>query len=140
MLIFSINFALYFLLLCGKVHQALRSDELRFFLAVVAFSTLLISINIWPMYPADGSAVRHAAFQVGSIISTTGFASTDFNLWPEFSRILLVLLMFIGACAGSTGGAIKCSRAPAQVHPPGDPAGGAPPLRQRGQAGRPGGR
>jgi len=62
------------------------------------------------MYPADGSAVRHAAFQVGSIISTTGFASTDFNLWPEFSRILLVLLMFIGACAGSTGGAIKCSR------------------------------
>ena len=110
MLIFSINFALYFLLLCGKVHQALRSDELRFFLAVVAFSTLLISINIWPMYPADGSAVRHAAFQVGSIISTTGFASTDFNLWPEFSRILLVLLMFIGACAGSTGGAIKCSR------------------------------
>lgn len=110
MLIFSINFALYFLLLCGKVHQALRSDELRFFLAVVAFSTLLISINIWPMYPADGSAVRHAAFQVGSIISTTGFASTDFNLWPEFSRILLVLLMFIGACAGSTGGGIKCSR------------------------------
>ena len=56
------------------------------------------------------AAVRHAAFQVGSIISTTGFASTDFNLWPEFSRILLVLLMFIGACAGSTGGAIKCSR------------------------------
>ena len=110
MLIFSINFALYFLLLCGKVHQALRSDELRFFLAVVAFSTLLISINIWPMYPADGSAVRHAAFQVGSIISTTGFASTAFNLWPEFSRILLVLLMFIGACAGSTGGGIKCSR------------------------------
>ena len=110
MLVFSINFALYFLLLCGKVRQALRSDELRFFLAVVAFSTLLISINIWPMYPADGSAVRHAAFQVGSIISTTGFASTDFNLWPEFSRILLVLLMFIGACAGSTGGGIKCSR------------------------------
>ena len=107
MLVFSINFALYFLLLCGKVHQALRSDELRFFLAVVAFSTLLISINIWPMYPADGSAVRHAAFQVGSIISTTGFASTDFNLWPEFSRILLVLLMFIGACPGSTGGGIK---------------------------------
>ena len=95
MLVFSINFALYFLLLCGKVRQALRSDELRFFLAVVAFSTLLISINIWPMYPADGSAVRHAAFQVGSIISTTGFASTDFNLWPEFSRILLVLLMCI---------------------------------------------
>ena len=110
MLVFSINFALYFLLLCGKVRQALRSDELRFFLAVVAFSTLLISINIWPMYPADGSAVRHAAFQVGSIISTTGFASTDFNLWPEFSRILLVLLMFIGACAGSTGGGVKCSR------------------------------
>ena len=102
MLIFSINFALYFLLLCGKVHQALRSDELRFFLAVVAFSTLLISINIWPMYPADGSAVRHAAFQVGSIISTTGFASTDFNLCRSFRG-------FCWCCS--------CSSAPAPAPP-----------------------
>ena len=110
MLLFSVNFALYFLILCGKVKQAFKSDELRFFLCVVGVSIALISINIWRMYDHGGDAVRHAAFQVGSIISTTGFASTDFNLWPEFSRILLVLLMFVGACAGSTGGAIKCSR------------------------------
>ena len=110
MLLFSVNFSLYFLLLCGKVKQVLKSDELRFFLIVVFASITLISINIWNLYPTGGESIRHAAFQVGSIISTTGFASTDFNLWPEFSRTLLVLLMFIGACAGSTGGAIKCSR------------------------------
>ena len=109
MILFSVNFALYFLVLCGKLKQALRSDELRFFLAVVLGSIALISIDILPMY-APGDAVRHAAFQVSTIISTTGFSSTDFNQWPEFSRFLLVLLMFIGACAGSTGGAIKCSR------------------------------
>ena len=110
MLLFSVNFSLYFLLLCGKVKQVLKSDELRFFLIVVFASIVLISINIWNLYPTVGESIRHAAFQVGSIISTTGFASTDFNQWPEFSRVLLVLLMFVGACAGSTGGAIKCSR------------------------------
>ena len=109
MLLFSINFALYFLVLCGKVKQALRSDELRFFLIVVVGIIALIAIDIWPMY-SGADAIRHAAFQVSSIISTTGFASTNFDLWPEFSRFLLILLMFIGACAGSTGGAIKCSR------------------------------
>ena len=110
MLLFSVNFALYFLLLCGKVKQVFQSDELRFFLVVVFASIALISVNISSLYDTVGEAVRHAAFQVGSIISTTGYASTDFNQWPEFSRVLLVLLMFIGACAGSTGGAIKCSR------------------------------
>ncbi|MCI8527348.1 MAG: TrkH family potassium uptake protein, partial [Oscillospiraceae bacterium] len=109
MLLFSINFAMYFLLLCGKVKQVFQSDELRFFLVVVASAIALISINVWPLYSGP-VAVRHAAFQVGSIISTTGFASVDFDLWPEFSRFLLVLLMFIGACAGSTGGGLKCSR------------------------------
>ncbi len=110
MLLFSVNFALYFLILCGKAKQALKSDELRFFLLLVGASIALITINIWSFYPTSGESLRHAAFQVGSIISTTGFASTDFNLWPEFSRVLLVLLMFCGACAGSTGGGIKCSR------------------------------
>ena len=110
MLLFSVNFSVYFLLLCGKVRQALRSDELRFFLVVVAASSALIAVNIHGMFDTAGETVRHAAFQVASIISTTGFASTDFNLWPEFSKTVLVLLMFIGACAGSTGGAIKCSR------------------------------
>ena len=110
MLLFSVNFSVYFLVLCGKVRQALRSDELRFFLGVVAASTVLIAVNIHGMFGTVGETVRHSAFQVASIISTTGFASTDFNLWPEFSKTVLVLLMFIGACAGSTGGAIKCSR------------------------------
>lgn len=110
MLLFSVNFAVYFLILCGKVRQALRSDELRFFLGVVAVSTGLIAVNIFSMVGNVGDSIRHAAFQVASVISTTGFASTDFNLWPEFSKMILVLLMFIGACAGSTGGAIKCSR------------------------------
>ena len=110
MLLFSVNFSVYFLLVCGKVKQALSSDELRFFLVVVAASSILIAVNIHSMFGTAGDSLRHAAFQVASVISTTGFASTDFNLWPEFSKMLLVLLMFIGACAGSTGGAIKCSR------------------------------
>ena len=110
MLLFSVNFSVYFLLLCGKVRQALSSDELRFFVVVVAASSLLIAVNIYHLFGNVGDSLRHAAFQVASIISTTGFASTDFNLWPEFSKTVLVLLMFIGACAGSTGGAIKCSR------------------------------
>ena len=80
MLLFSVNFSLYFLLLCGKVKQVLKSDELRFFLIVVFASIVLISINIWDLYPTGGESIRHAAFQVGTIITTTGFASTDLNL------------------------------------------------------------
>ena len=110
MLLFSVNFALYFLVLCGKVKQALKSDELRFFLIVVAISVLLISFNINSLYPSYLTSLRHAFFQVSTIISTTGFSSVDFDLWPEFSRMLLVLLMLCGACAGSTGGGMKCSR------------------------------
>ena len=110
MLLFSVNFALYFLILCGKVRQALKSDELRFFLIVVALSVFLISFNINSLYPDYLTSLRHAFFQVSTIISTTGFSSVDFDLWPEFSRMLLVLLMLCGACAGSTGGGMKCSR------------------------------
>lgn len=110
MLIFSVNFAAYFLILCGKWRQALRSDELRFFVGVVAVSVLLITGNVYSAYHSLGASLRHAYFQVASIISTTGFATVDFNLWPELSRILLVLLMICGACAGSTGGGVKCSR------------------------------
>ena len=110
MLLFSINFALYFLILTGKVKQALKSDELRFFLAVTTLATIIISVNIASSFSTYADAVRTAAFQVASVISTTGFATADFNRWPELSRILLVILMFIGACAGSTGGGMKCSR------------------------------
>ena len=109
MLLFSVNFAVYFLLLCGKVKQVLKSDELRFFLIMVAVSTAAIAWNLHGMY-TTGDSIRHAAFQVASIVSTTGFSSVDFDMWPEFSRLCLVVLMFIGACAGSTGGGIKCAR------------------------------
>ena len=110
MLLFSVNFALYFLILSGKVKQALQSDELRFFLLVVALSVILITFNISSLYPDFLTSLRHAFFQVSTIISTTGFSSVDFDLWPEFSRTLLVLLMLFGACAGSTGGGMKSCR------------------------------
>lgn len=110
LILFSLNFSVYFLLLTGKLKQILKSDELRFFLSVVLFSVVVITINISPAFPSLGDAIRIAAFQVASIISTAGFCTADFNLWPEFSRMLLVILMFIGACAGSTGGGMKCSR------------------------------
>lgn len=111
MLLFALNFAIYFLILCGKWKRALKSDELRFFLIIVALSGLVIAVNTNASYSGTfGAALRHAFFQVASIISTTGFASTDFNLWPELSRSILVLLMFIGACASSTGGGLKCAR------------------------------
>ena len=109
MLLFSINFAVYFLILTGKAKQALKSDELRFFLIMVAVASAIIAWNLRDVY-SIGDAIRHAAFQVSTVVSTTGFVSADFDLWPELSRILLVVLMFIGACAGSTGGGMKCSR------------------------------
>lgn len=113
MLIFSINFSMYFLLLCGKLKPVLKSDELRFFVGIVFISGIVIALNIHGSFPNTenfADALRHAFFQVVSIISTSGFASTDFNLWPELSRCILILLMFVGACAGSTGGGMKCSR------------------------------
>ena len=110
MLLFSVNFAIYFLILTGKVKQALKSDELRFFLIMVAISIAAIAWNLRDVYATIGDCVRYAAFQVASIVSTTGFSSANYDLWPEFSKVLLVVLTFIGACAGSTGGGIKCSR------------------------------
>lgn len=110
MLLFSVNFTCYFLILRGKVKQAFRSDELRFFLLLVAGSILLITWNLRGLYSSAEEAMRYAAFQVGSVVSTTGFSTADFDLWPELSRMILFLLMFCGACAGSTGGGMKCSR------------------------------
>ena len=109
-LLFSLNFGLYFLLLQRRFKEALKSDEARFFLLLVAGSTALITINIMPIYENVRDSLRYAFFQVASIISTTGFATADFVLWPHFSQMILVILMFCGACAGSTGGGIKCSR------------------------------
>ncbi|MBE6857102.1 MAG: TrkH family potassium uptake protein [Ruminococcus sp.] len=109
MLLFSLNFTSYFLMLKGKLKDALTS-EIKVFLFVVATAIAVISINTRAQYDSVGDAVRHASFSVASLVSTTGFATVDFNLWPELSRTILVLVMFMGACAGSTGGGIKVSR------------------------------
>ncbi|MBO5340272.1 MAG: TrkH family potassium uptake protein [Oscillospiraceae bacterium] len=109
-LLFSLNFAIYFLLLCRRAKDVLQSDELRFFLWVVALSTLAVSINIFPVYKSAWESFRYAFFQVTSIISTTGFATADYMHWPVFSQVIMMLLLLCGACAGSTGGGMKCSR------------------------------
>lgn len=109
MLLFSVNFNSYFLLLLGKFKEAFNTEVLVFF-SIVAAAVGVISLNVFPIYGNLGESVRHSAFAVSSVISTTGFSTEDFNLWPELSRTVLVLIMFIGACAGSTGGGIKVSR------------------------------
>ena len=110
MILFGVNFSAYFLLLRRKFKQAFSMEEVRCYLLIILASIAVITLSIREMYGSAGEAARHAAFQVGSIITTTGYASTDFNLWPEVPRTILVLLMFVGACAGSTGGGIKVTR------------------------------
>ncbi|MBP3651583.1 MAG: TrkH family potassium uptake protein [Clostridia bacterium] len=111
MLLFGINFNLYYLLLIRRFRAAAQSSECWYYLGIVLVSVGLITANILPMCQTFGEALRLSAFQVSSIITTTGYATTDFNLWPEFSKSILLLLMMIGACAGSTGGGLKVSRA-----------------------------
>ncbi len=110
MFLFAINFNLYYLLLVRKFRAVFKSDELWFFTALVLICIGGITVNILPLYPTFSEAVRHAAFQVCSIVSTSGFATADFNLWPSFSKAILMLLMIVGGCAGSTGGGLKASR------------------------------
>lgn len=110
MLLFSLNFNLYYLLLLGRVRDVLKNEELRVYLAVVALSAVAIALNISHIYGSLTQSLRYSLFSVLTVTSTSGFASADFNLWPEFSRWTLVLLMLMGACAGSTGGGIKASR------------------------------
>lgn len=110
MLLFGINFNLYYFLLLKHFKDAFLSEELIAYLGIVAASTLAIAANIRQMYDGFGAALRAAFFQVSTIITTTGYATADFNLWPSFSRVLLVTLMFVGACAGSTAGGLKVSR------------------------------
>ena len=110
MLLFGVNFNVYFFMLARKWKNAFRCEELWWYLGIVAVSILTIGWNIRGMFDNLGQAMQQSAFQVASIITTTGYATTDFNLWPETSRSILVLLMFVGACAGSTGGGMKVSR------------------------------
>lgn len=110
MILFGVNFNIYYLLLKKKWRSAATSTEVRAYFIIIFSSIMLITVNVLELFPDPFTALRHAAFQVGSIITTTGFGTTDFNLWPSFSKTILVLLMFIGACAGSTGGGVKVSR------------------------------
>lgn len=110
MILFGINFNVYYLFLIKRPKEALKSEEARTYLGIILVSTLLIAWNVRGYFPTVFDAIHHAAFQVGSIITTTGFSTTDFDQWPQFSKTILIWLMFIGACAGSTGGGMKVSR------------------------------
>ena len=111
MLLFGVNFSCYYLLLMRQIRNVFRDEELRLYLGLVAAAILLITWDLRGLYATVGETVRQAAFQVSSIITTTGFATTDFDLWPSFSKAILMILMITGACAGSTAGGLKLARA-----------------------------
>lgn len=110
MILFGVNFNAYFLLMMKKPKKAIFNEEVLWYFGIILASILLIAWNIRGYYANILTALQQSAFQVGSIITTTGYATADFNLWPAFSKTILVILMFVGACAGSTGGGIKVSR------------------------------
>ena len=110
MLLFGVNFNLYYFLLIRRFRDVFHSEELRAYLGIVAAAVLAIAADIVHIYGSVGRSLRYAFFQVASIITTTGYATADFNLWPSFSKAILVTLMFVGACAGSTGGGVKVAR------------------------------
>lgn len=110
MILFGINFNVYFLILIRKFKAAFTFEEMRHYLLIIACSVLVITCNIKHLFPTLEEAFRHSLFQVASLITTTGFATTDYDLWPALSKTILMTVMFIGACAGSTGGGIKVSR------------------------------
>lgn len=110
MILFGVNFNVYYLFLIKKPKEALLSEEARYYLLIILAAIVLITWNIRGSFSSLFQAIHHSAFQVASIITTTGYATLDFDLWPSFSKTILVILMFIGACAGSTGGGMKVSR------------------------------
>lgn len=110
MILFGVNFSAYYLILTKKFKSAFQIEEIRYYFGIIIAAVLLIAINSRHMFSGFGQAIQQSAFQVGSIITTTGYSSTDFNQWPALSKTILVILMFVGACAGSTGGGIKVSR------------------------------
>ena len=110
MILSGINYTAYFYILTGKIKELFKIEEVRWYLAIIFGSVAVITWNVRSLYPTFSETLRHAFFQVGSIITTTGYATTDFDLWPALSKTLLVTLMFIGACAGSKSGGIKVSR------------------------------
>lgn len=108
MIMCGANFALYYQILKGNIKDVFKDEEFRLYMGIIIIAIILISVNIYgSMYKTVGGALRYASFQVGSIITTTGYATADFDKWPVFSKMILLILMFVGGCAGSTGGAIK---------------------------------
>jgi len=110
MILFGVNFSCYYLLLIKEWKNVFKDEELRLYFGIILCSIALIVCNTWGIYDTLEETIRHAAFQVGSIITTTGYATTDFDLWPSFSKTLLLCLMVVGASAGSTGGGLKVAR------------------------------
>ena len=110
MLLFGVNFSCYYLLMLRQFRGVFRDEELRLYIAIVVCSIGLIVWNLQGFYGSFEETLRHAAFQVASLMTTTGYATTDFNLWPSFSKTILMSLMVVGACAGSTGGGLKVGR------------------------------
>ncbi|MBR5022647.1 MAG: TrkH family potassium uptake protein [Oscillospiraceae bacterium] len=110
MFLFGINFSCFYLVLLGKVRSVFKDEELRLYVCLAFASIIAIVLNIRPLYTTLEETIRHAAFQVSSIMTTTGYTTTDYDLWPAFSKAILLMLMMIGACAGSTGGGLKCMR------------------------------
>lgn len=110
MILFGIDFSLYYLLLTRKIRSLTKSDEFKAYILIIVISAIVISLNTSHMFADYKTSLRHSFFQVASIMTTTGYSTTDFDLWPSLSKTILVTLMFVGACAGSTGGGIKVSR------------------------------
>lgn len=110
MILFGVNFNLYFLIRLKNWKDALKNEELHAYLGIIAGAVAIVTVNILGIYGNIVHAFRYASFQVASVITTTGFCTADFNLWPELSKVVLLGIMVIGACAGSTGGGIKVSR------------------------------
>ena len=110
MILFGVNFSCYYLLLLGHFRSVFKDQELRTYVFIILAAIALIVLDIHDLYDTLEESIRHAAFQVGSIITTTGFATVDFDLWPSFSKTILMCLMVVGACAGSTGGGLKVAR------------------------------
>ncbi len=110
MLLFGINFNLYFLILIRRARDAFRSAELWVYIGIIGVAVAAIGVNTYSIYNSINNTIRHSAFQVASLITTTGFSTVDFNLWPSLSKAILLLLMFMGGCAGSTAGGLKVSR------------------------------
>lgn len=110
MILFGVNFNAYYLLLGKHKKYAFKMEEVRWYFIIILISTIIIAVNVSSCYSDFLMSFHYSAFQVGSIITTTGYSTTDFDAWPQLSKTILVMLMFIGACAGSTGGGIKVSR------------------------------